>query len=266
MISSISKVVTDLSDLKSCDTIFKRSTNLDFLMEKSNHVQSSEILNTLKLACSNSSEKLESKTDSGLTTLASHLFKGILKNSLIDADDASLAGRIIVNKKISIECKKNEKDNAMLYYNEVSDSILNQNLIEYEELKKDKEEELKKTKEIFIGDNEDLGILDSLKKAKQALEFEKELNEFNKKLMYLKALSNARALKKITESEPCYLEFVVDSVQFEFENGGLHNVKPSVRSMVKFKYLRLITQSPSLLNYQSILRKYQIAKKFFAPY
>lgn len=97
----VTTLIKELVKLKDCDSVFINRPNMQSLLDLTNSGVS-VFLNGLKNNCEILLEDEAPLDDKDLLETSMGLFALVLRYSLIEPDDASLAGRIVVNKKVKV--------------------------------------------------------------------------------------------------------------------------------------------------------------------
>ncbi len=204
-------------ELKGCDAVFAERQAFNTVLENEDHETITSFFENERLFCEDNVAVQEEAEEKSIRQLAGTLYEGIIKNSLVDPNDATKAGSIIVEEKVKIfDC---EKDSAAVQ--------------EYAKLEKDRlvkevtaqmlDVHFKKDpgSVVFEAEDPDMEHLKKLKLQK----IKEELQRDSAIVANIAEATTKKISTKYFIGDQCNLYFEVDSVEFEFENGGLHNVK-----------------------------------------
>ena len=203
-------------EMQGCDAVFAERQPLNNILNNEDHESITAFFKNERLFCEDNVATKEEANAKSIRQLAGTLYEGIIKNSLVDPNDATKAGSIIVEEKVKIlDCEKDSA--AVMEYTNFEDEKLLQDVTSRmldTHFKKDK------GTVVFKADDPDAALLEKLKSAK-----DKEQEQRDSSLVASIVEASASRIASYLINGNCNLYFVVDSVEFEFENGGLQNVK-----------------------------------------
>lgn len=208
--------INKLVQLQGCDAVFAERPAFNTVLENEDHETITSFFENERLFCEDNVIAQEEAEAKSIRQLAGTLYEGIIKNSLVDPNDATKAGSIIVEEKVKIfDCEKDSS--AVMEYTNFEDEKLLQEVTSRmldTHFKKDK------GTVVFKADDPDAALLEKLLGAK-----DKEQKQRDSSLVASIVEASAARVASYLINGNCNLYFDVDSVEFEFENGGLYNVK-----------------------------------------
>lgn len=219
--------VTELAKVKGCDSVFQNRTQFTSLLDTANNVAVATFFQSLKNACQYPAGLVNEADDQELLKVSMNLFNEILRYSLIDPDDASLAGRLVVLKDTIAVCVEVEKEKGTRSkggssaQNEVinSPAKITPTPDENEQKKTEAEPASDVLVEFGKSDDDNRTLLDDTDGLPTNRALANEMDEIRAGTKWW--------LDKIKEAgcgDSINL-LIIDSVQFEFEADKLQNVK-----------------------------------------
>jgi len=113
-IDTLSELIFQLSSVKGCDSVFVNRPFLTYETYKDSSSNVYTIFSSFKQLCKTDGKKLEEEKEDKLLKISLSLFDGIKKNDLIDKEDASEAGTIIVYPEVKFYLKQETKSEEYL--------------------------------------------------------------------------------------------------------------------------------------------------------
>ncbi len=191
---NLKTLIDDLSSVKGCDSVFMNRPFMEHTLVKDSSAHIKSVFQNFKENCISNSKRLSDEKEQELLKIALRLFEGIKKNSLIDKDDASEAGAIIVFDTIPF-CFRKEAKEADFYLKKINKGF------EKSYTAKGK------------GVQKELSVFDKhLPKKEKPKKTDPD--------------PSTSLLPRSSDLDTCPdIPFILDSIQFEFENDNLQNIK-----------------------------------------
>lgn len=227
----LSTMVTDLAKIKGCDSVFQNRASIESILDTTKIAADSVAIffGTIKSNCQYPSTLLNESNMKELLKTSMSLFANVLRLNLVDRNDASLAGELVVPHKMILVCvEKKRSDNTEdggesqyvigsgsneqygnVVKNEDNNSIKDINKIRTGSLDETLLPQTEEDKALNIDDNPILTKYYSKNKERldKAIRLESQL--------YI-------------DNNSCKNPFdtlIIDSIQFEFEADKLQNIK-----------------------------------------
>lgn len=214
-----STLVTDLAKIKGCDSVFQNRANLESLLDTTKIAADSITIffEGLKNNCQYSSALLDEIEIKELLKVSTSLFADVLRFSLVDQNDTSLAGRLIVPHKKILVCVEKKHGNDTNDKNKSSHPDINK---EKEPAQNGGGIATDLLDETPLPANEEIKGFDASDEP-----FQTDYYRRNKDRINLDIQRGAALYLNTNKCDTPFDTLVIDSVQFEFEADKLQNVK-----------------------------------------